>query len=239
MNITLIGKILVVATVVLSLMVAAFAVGIYTNRIDWPGTASAPGEYTKRKTEVDEAQKAAGIALARLEDASKDLAQLEARIPKDQEFYADKLTILQEGQDKAGAPQPVQVFTAGRPDELGLPMLQWKAPANPLLSRRQALEELKRLNGEIVKEHDAIKGVIARQEEQTLEINGIAGKQKGLRDLVAEEDRTRKNALAEMEVLRPLRYNREVESELLATRQGVLEARLRELQKIGMAVGQP
>ena len=56
-----------------------------------------------------------------------------------------------------------------------------------------------------------------------------------LRDLLAEEVGVEKNLQGELEYLRPLRYNRQVEAALLLKRQLSLKTRLDELKNLGVA----
>ncbi len=246
MNVTLLGKLLVLLVVVLSLGLCTFAIGVSTNRIDWPGTgapaipgAKSTGELARLKGEVDEAQKAVVLAVGRCDDAAQVLARREARVPKDRQYYARQLEIL-EGKDAAGNPvnDPIQVLVPakGGPDADGLPVLEARAPARPLESRRAAKEELARLDQEIAKQMAAVKDLIAREKSVTVEINGVKGEQKGWRDLLAEETGAHEKALAEIEAVRPLRYNRQVEAAILAQRQAALQARLNDLRKVGVAL---
>jgi hypothetical protein len=243
------GKLLLLANLAASLMLAGLAFGIYTNRIDWPGTAPAAAgekavdEFAQKKGEVVEAQKAAALALTRWEEAGTRLVHLEDRRPKDQQFYAKQLEIL-EGKDASGNPVQDQIKilatrTAGPgrpvPDEDGLPILEQKAPPRALQSRRAFTEELASTEEKIHKKIDTVTSLVKQQQDLTQEINGITGRQKGLRDLLAEETQAKQKAFEELESLRPLRYNRQVESELLQKRQHSLQARLEELKNVGMA----
>jgi hypothetical protein len=73
---------------------------------------------------------------------------------------------------------------------------------------------------------------LAAEEDLTVRINGLPDKQqKGLRDLLREEEAAQRNALDELEYVKPFRYNRQAEAELLSKRQIALEARLDELKK--------
>jgi len=246
---TSLGKLLVLLNVGLSLGLAGLAFGVYTNRVDWPGTAPAAGSektvglFAQKKAEVEDAQKAAGdVALTRLEEAGAQLVHLEERRPKDQALYAKQIEIL-EGKDGQGTIQALATRTAGAGravlDEDGLPILDAKAPARPLQSVRAFQEELASTESKIANKIDTVTSLVKQQQDLTQEINGVAGRQKGLRDLLAEEIQAREKAHEELESVRPLRYNRQVESELLQKRQQSLKARLQELKNIGMAFRQP
>jgi hypothetical protein len=244
---TLFGKILVVTNVILSLFMASVAIGIYTNRLDWPGVASSPapgekgaGEFGRAKAELDDIQRAAALAQSRYDDGLRTVAHLEDRIPRDRNAYALQLKIL-DG-EQAGQIQVISPRTgAGQAalDDDGVPVLVYQRPAKPLKSRRGLYRELAQTEEEIHGEKNTIESLAHQQEQLTIELNGIPGRQKGLRDLLAEEKSTRENALAELQHLKPLRYNSEVESELLHKRQESLLARLNELRSLGMFRPQP
>jgi hypothetical protein len=246
---TVVGKALVIINAVLSLGLAAMALGIYTNHIDWPGVrpATVGGEksqsqYTVAKQQNDEAQKAAGLALARWEEASRVLQHLEERLPNDQALYAKRLDILN-GRDKDGnvVDVPIQMlvtkFKGGQPpvDEDGIEALRWEPINPPLLSRRALLEQMDRTEAETRAAMAAVEELIRKQENQTIEINGVPGKQKGLRDLLGEETATIRNTLAELEYLKPLRYNYQADLDLLQKRQLALRTRIQEIKGPGMA----
>jgi DNA repair ATPase RecN len=246
---TSLGKLLVLLNVGLSLGIAGLAFGVYTNRVDWPGTAPAAagektvGEFAQKKAELEDAKNAADIALTRLEEAQAQLTRLEERRPKDQALYAKQLELL-EGKEGQGNIQVLTTRTvgAGRAvlDEDGLPILEPpRAPARPLQSVRAYHEELASTENKIANKIDTVTSLVKQQQDLTQEINGVAGRQKGLRDLLAEEIQAREKAHEELESVRPLRYNRQVESELLQKRQQSLQARLQELKNIGMAFRQP
>ena len=97
-------------------------------------------------------------------------------------------------------------------------------------------QELAATKDLVQKEMDKVAGLMKEEGRLTLEMNGEAGKTKGLRDLLAEEVAAEKNLQEELEYLRPLRYNRQVEAALLLHRQLSLKKRLDELKNIGVAV---
>jgi hypothetical protein len=243
MNATSWGKASLLTNLILSFLLAGAGLAVYGNSLDWAGTRSAPtgeaqpGELKSARAEMEKLQKVAGVAMARYEESAKTLSRLEARPPKDEGLYAQ---VFAELEGKAGKPGKVQVLTSrtirGQTDldEDGLVVLDPKDAKPPIESHQSYLEQLAQVEKEIQAEQAALRDVIRQEEERTLEINGVAGKQKGLRDLLTEVIGARQNALAELERLRPLRYNREVEAEILADRQHVLQARLQELKNVGL-----
>jgi hypothetical protein len=245
---TLLGKILVFANLVLALFFLALGIGIVTNRVDWPGTMkTGPASEMKagialKSEEIKNWQQNASLALGRYALATPELLKAEKERPEKQQWYADQLSILQTGKDVAGKPYmgPIRnlVYKNGQLqfDDKGYPALQ-PMPAVPF-----ALKPIPEMNQELAdtqalvnKEMDKVAGLMKEEGRLTLEMNGEAGKTKGLRDLLAEEVAVEKNIQEELEYLRPLRYNRQVESALLLKRQQSLKSRLDELKNVGVA----
>jgi hypothetical protein len=246
-DITRVGKALVVANVGLSLAFLGLALAVYTNHVDWPGSAgpgqATQGELTKKRAELDQAQKAAAVAVARWDAVAPVLTGREARRPKNEQEHAEHLAVA-EGVGPSGNPvnAPVQVFEhrkGGALDADGLPILEWHVPRRPLDSRRVALQKINQVEDDITKEIAAATDLIKQEDALTLEINGIPEKQKGIRDLLAEVVRAGQEARVELESLRPQRYNREVQVGLLRKRQQSLQARITELKNQGLAFGRP
>jgi hypothetical protein len=237
---TLLGKILVFVNLVLSLGMAAIALGIYTNHIDWPAILETKDpQEVARTAEVTRAQQAVELAARRLDAARATLAELEQRRPANQKWYDEHLALLESGKgplsnlvyDKNGKLQ-VDPKTE-------LPVL---AQAPGLRSRKDFLEgpggiaeTEKLIQDQMKKINDDVK----IEEELTKEINGDKGKEKGLRDLLREEQQAAQNARGELEYLRPLRYNRNAELGLLLKRQQALKARRQELQQLGTTAALP
>ena len=271
MNATLIGKLLVFFNLVLSLMFAAMALGIYTNRIDWPGTASPTvpgekvlGEYGERKEAIQKQEQVASTALTRWLDMTEKLDRLELSRPAQElkpddvvsrpeavAWYADMLNILKTGTDRSGKPNKVTALPRDKDGKLVLK----RDPATQLLAlatgqpvpgpTNQALQSESEYKAALEKTEQAIaatraRGLEANEAEKilTIQINGIAGMQKGLRALIDEVEAAGRSALAELEYLRPFRYNRQAEGELLDKRQRALEARREELKK-ALGAGMP
>src|SRR5438270_8812501 len=111
---TLLGKILVVINLVLSLVLAGLAVGVYTNRINWsgplkpvPGQAAA-GELAKHKDDFEHWLPLASGARQDWEKETVALVAVEEQRPVDQKWYAEQLAILV-GKDEHGAPVQGQI----------------------------------------------------------------------------------------------------------------------------------
>ncbi len=245
---TKLGKFLLFANLVLALFFLGLGIGVSTNRVDWPGTMkTGPASEVKagiefKKQEIDRLQKAASQALGRWAVAMPDLLKVEQEKPAKQKWYDDQISILQTGKDLAGKPfmGPIRAlsYKSGQlqPDKEGYPAFE-AIPAGPvdLKPIPEMTKELADNQDLVKKEIDRVAGLMKEEGRLTLEINGEAGKVKGLRDLLAEEVVVEKNIQEELEYLRPLRYNRQVEAALLLNRQQSLQKRLDELKKIGVA----
>jgi hypothetical protein len=250
MKTTLAGKIFVFINLVLGLFFAGMALAVITHRVNWPGIKGAApdqaeGLIKQKQDEIKKWEQGAQNGLARHEEALKELLVLEEDLPRKQKWYADQLAFLATGKDAAGKPLKDAkvsrlVYKGGQLelDDKGYPKLEpltsklkeGLKPIPQMVAIKTAVEEdIQMRMGEVAK-------VIAREKMLTLEINGNNGMPKGFRDLLAEEVMVEKDIQAELEYLRPLRYNRQVEAELLLKRQGSLKGRLRELEKIGVAV---
>lgn len=87
---TQLGKILVFANLVLSVLMAAFAFWAYAQRIDW--TAKPDPELDKRNKRVKELQSSLLASEARWKSNRGGLLALEQQLPADQKYYADQFT---------------------------------------------------------------------------------------------------------------------------------------------------
>jgi hypothetical protein len=246
---TKLGKYLVFINLVLSLMFLGVAIGVCSNRIDWPGTMkTGPASEVKAgvdrlKSEIDTWQKEASLGYARATAALPDLLQVEKERPVKQKWYADQLSILETGNDTDGKAYsgPIQdlVYEKGqiKLGKDGLPELR------PISVKPLEFRPIPEMHKMLADQQDAVKQEMAKvaklmQEEERLtrEVNGDPQKKvKGLRDLQAEEISVENNLQGELEYLRPLRYNRQVEAALLLKRQQSLKARLDELKNTGVA----
>src|SRR5258707_6340625 len=128
------GKILICVNLVFSVLLAAWALGVYTNRVDWANqkaSAEQPTEIKKRQARVDEAQKARAWAEPRLRDNYNFLLATENQRRTNAVWYDQQIQSLRNGQgnmktidyqmgkfvlDRAGLPQMSEFKTsAGQP----------------------------------------------------------------------------------------------------------------------------
>src|SRR5262249_32838250 len=151
--------------------------------------------------------------------------------PQKQKWYADQLAFLATGNDAASNAMKTAkvsrlVYKDGQLqlDNKGYPVLE---PLPPRLKVElqpisQMVKNRAGLENDIQKEMAQVANAIKQEKERTVEIDGEDSKEskkKGYRDLLAEQVQVEKQIQAELEYLRPLRYNRQVEAELLLQRQ--------------------
>src|SRR5262245_17964698 len=103
-NWTKTAKTLVFVNLGLSLMLAAWAFGIYTNRVDWAydkakaGPGREPSELTKRQDRLKQLNDARAFAELRMKDAFSKLVALETQRRKNEAAYAQQMQTLDVGQ---------------------------------------------------------------------------------------------------------------------------------------------
>jgi len=237
---TLLGKLLVLATTALSLLFLGIALGLYTNRINYPGGGQAQGaeavqgELTRRQEEIKGLKEALDRGRSRFFTARADLAAVEKQRPEVQRWYEEQLVILRTGKNLAGQPvaEPVRMLTYknGRlvPDRTGAPTFE-KLDFPPLDELRAQSKETEEMT---LAATDELKKKLA--EENRL---GVAIK--GTRALAEEEQTAWKNSHDQLlNVLAPMLYDEEVKSQALVKRQRALAARVAEL-KGAQAARQP
>ncbi|MCS6852649.1 MAG: hypothetical protein NZ700_15950, partial [Gemmataceae bacterium] len=111
---TRIGKILVLVNFLFALTFSGWAVGLYTQRVDWAfrvdeGGKIKPdtGEIGRLRERIALLQRVRDPALARWQTARTALARLEAERAKNQEWYAEQIKILETGRDREGKEVPL------------------------------------------------------------------------------------------------------------------------------------
>ena len=238
------GKVLVIVHGALSLAVLAWALGIYTHRINWnaPQGAGANKEdsiYVRQKAKVDEYNVAADRAYTRW---SGNLYQVQLldneRYPR-RSFYGTQLILVQTGQLNGKAvPNPVQQLVnapngfldirqvVGRPAfeiRPGVPA-QAIATYEQLMARR--VEDIKASqvrNDQLVAERDTLnREIIGTKQPMVV---------KGTRQRYNEQVEIMDRALAEDQYASTFVTNREAEFGLLKKRRDALTSRMHELEK--------
>ncbi len=255
---TLLGKILVFLTVVLSFLMLAWAAALYTNRIDWSNqkaTADHPaGVLAAREERVKDGTTAVNLANARGREAmrgndGKDkravrvgLLDWEKRRAESAIFYKGILQMSETGPEgKQDNSAPIKRVAT----KDGQPVIDPKNPALPQLvdaERRKTAEEgrgqplycFKWYEKELGRLTDEIlKAEVEQQklakEEETLSDQIIGPK--GARQRIADEQVKLGRVQEELKDVRDRQTNSLVDTELLLQRRGQLERRINELGK--------
>jgi hypothetical protein len=236
---TLLGKILVYVTAVLSVCMCALGVGVYTNRIDWGHAGSPPaiaaGKVVAGKNTANTWKtlaESAGPAVYEARTGQKGLLLAEARRPASQDWYDSQMAML-EGKDANGN------ILQGPVSELGYDAkgaLVFGRDGRPLLKptalepRLRVLEDLKKMGDRIAVVLTSIAKLEQSYNTLTVEINGDKqSNRRGLRDFIEEVRAAQAKAANRTSTLQPLTINRRVEAHILKQRQQELNARIKEL----------
>ena len=223
------GKVLVFFNLVLAMGMAAWALGLYTGRIEWGSTKAGQGEVAKRQATLKTLENALTGAETRQRAALASLHFLEPRRPRDERFYQEQENRLEKSNDiilavdskdgqivltPEGLPRMVP-FTTGKGEQLkgGLAFFtqQFQQTQAALM---KSIEEYQQLVAEDVKLTERIIG------------------DKGLQQLLFnEQDIKQARVKQEIEDLKPVYINVLVETQLLTKRQKALQARLDEVRK--------
>ena len=238
---TLFGKLLVLFTLAVSLLMMGFGLALWTNRIDWTDTKGKEGdpggELARRDAEArrlwGELRLAeSGWALSR--DA---LARDEEQRVKDRAWFRGELAHLKTGATENNPGREV-VFVKGvpvpNPRNFGRPQTQ---PAKddagqPLRSLAYYDQADEQIHQQTLAAVDRFKKAVELDTQLTNELAGDPVKRtKGLRTRINDERAKRADVVAEEDFVRPLLINTVVEAELILKRQKSLRARVSELEK--------
>jgi hypothetical protein len=252
---TLLGKLLVFATVALSFLMLSWAAALYTNRIDWsanpPKEGNPEGVMVGRKKRVETAYVALGVADARWRDALRGsdakenphygLLAWEQQRPANRVLYAQALQALQSGPggDKTKPVARIKTTEDGRPvvdPRTGLPELvpaeRRKAKAEdkgePLFCAQFYVDRLADLTQQIQTQQDKYQKAV--KEEAALQEQIIGPK--GLRQRIIDEQTKNKRVDEELKDLAGRKTNSLVDTELLLARRAQLERRIEELKNV-------
>ncbi|MGE3805380.1 MAG: hypothetical protein AB7K24_11965 [Gemmataceae bacterium] len=247
---TRLGKALVYLNLILSLGLATMALGIYTNRIDWAGKATAgerEGEHARLRAEIQSQYEIYAMARRAYDDEAVALFQIEELRPKERQWHNEQLSLLETGINLAGQPVPddlaVKIFNYDekgrlRTDPTGRPMMM-AHPDKRLKPRAKLVAVLREEEQKIEELIKQIDKLVAEEIRLTFYLEGKPGEQKGLYGLLAELDFARKQSLAEADFVKPLRVTRALEAQSLMARRLQLLARIEELTRGVAANPQP
>jgi hypothetical protein len=253
---TLFGKILVFLNLVVSVLMATWALGIYTQRIDWNGKGGPdkpPGEVPKRQERIIQLWRSLQTAETRWKTAWQA-----AWVPQQQrgpllKWYEAQLKTLDTGDaviklpvykdaegklktlDTGGPPAGGRlVLVPDKTTGLIVPVME-ESKERSFRSLEVYLRELQTTEKAIEVEVAKSKQAILEDTDLTIKLAGdlqAGGKIKGLRQRLAEEKMKQERVRAEQEMLKPLLVNSEVESELLLDRSVQLKKRIKELEAL-------
>jgi hypothetical protein len=203
--INLIGKTLVAFNVALSLILITFAVGIYTNRIDWGWREPQQDLGTRIPSEIDKRTAAVKMFLRHRDQVEAALNEAQQETVKDAEDWA----ISHLNQEQMVAEVDKAIVAKNKTH------LELQTEAKKLQEQIGAeLEKLTKLSG-------LISGVMDPDKKKKLE--------PGLTDLLEEEHQLHNQLRKEIEAIRPFWVRKLVESQILVARREALQQRLNEL----------
>ena len=248
------GKLLVILNGALSLLFLTWALGVYTNRMDWFSRKTASGEEVQGRVERLQAQisdlaTARGRAESRLKTNSQELTDPnngpEVMRPGWLDFYDFRLNLVQTGRGPDGkeVPDPVvEIVVQG--DRLALAKQPITKPDIDDPSKQTPLRSVEYYAGspdspggatavvskDIAEAQKETASLIEQEKKTTLEIVGPPNG-KGLRTRIDEQRAIARNAANEREYLQEFLVNRQAEVQLLQKRLRSLERRIAELQE--------
>jgi hypothetical protein len=236
---TLFGKILVLLNVTLGLLMAGWAIGVYTQHSHWAIDKSVQeSEFEVNQLRERLAPSAKGASLfddlataeARWTPASARFQALEPLRARNQKWYEDQLAELRTSGKavKTASYKNGQAEVHDDPQQFGQPVMADAADkgGKPLLGFDTYKKEYDDKQVAIKQAMDDLAKLV--DEDKTL-TERIGGKD-GLRVLLDREAEKKQGVLAEQDYIKPLLVNSLVEGELLLKRRADLEARVKELR---------
>jgi hypothetical protein len=237
---TLFGKILVLLNVTLALLMAAWAIGVYTNHLHWGIDKSVQqSEFEVNELRDRLAGKGAslyddlGTAEGRWKAASPVFQTMEPLWAKNQKWYQEHLAELQTSAKPVKAPSYKGGQLEFDPNNFGLPLMADATDkgGKPLTGLAPYKKDYDDKEAAIKVAMDDLKKLIAEDKDLTVQIGG----KDGLRAKIDREADKKERVLAELDYLKPLLVNSLVEGELLLKRQADLEARVKQLRATPVA----
>ncbi len=245
---TSLGKALVFVNLALSLVVAAWAQGIYSNRINWSNDRKAKpeGEMVRRLQRIDELGGPLGAAGLSWNEGRATLAALDQRRADDRAWYDTELAHDRSGANKQAPARVVKldkgqpVLTQPDPNKPGYDVRPVMEPGRdpfgqPLLSLVVYGQEEEAVHQQINQTAKEIESTAKEDENLTNQLAGDPNGVKGLQHRILDARAKMAEAITEQRFVRPFLINAVVNSDLVFKRQRELETRIKELEKIGVA----
>lgn len=232
---TRLGKVLVFLNLTLALVFAAWALAVYTQRVDWldrkkdQADERSWGRIAVLKDDIARVNGSGdrpgprGLAELRWLSALAEVRAAEAQRLANQQWYAAQLADLENGQ---ADPVKRVVYQKGEVVvQKGLPLLEVVKDQGgaPLKAHTELVAEQAKLNTALAQEQAQIAALAEEARKQT----------EAVLELFKQIERTtqaRQASEEEQRYLEQILYNVQVEAELLQARQVELEARLTELK---------
>jgi len=240
----ILGKILVLLTVLLSVLCLVFALGVFTNSINWGwkpefqrqefGTKVA-SEIDKRKATLQDLAESRKRFSAAWLTARAKMIKSEANIAKDQLRYVDEVNRIQEGTDSKIAEittKKENKWLTEKNKKIGQPLFQGDLTKSYIKYRN----EIEALTTEITEMKEKILAIVNKEKDYTEKLIGKEEKkgkrEKGLYALIRLEEEIQHRAEEEIKDLRDIYVQEQVDSELYLRRQRSLRLRLRQLEEV-------
>jgi hypothetical protein len=242
MSMTSLGKGLVLANLILSVGVAVWGLTVYASGTDWSDNRgkdlARDGELLARSETVKKWNEAHIPAARSWNTTRVELARLDERRASDRAWYEKELAFDRNGATKEKPAHVLKLVNAqpetgadGRP-KMDAGRDQFGQPLESLVAYNLTRESLHR---QIDVETKNLAKSIEEDTELTNRLGGDASGSKGLQHRILDERGKLAEAINEQRFVRPLLINAVVESDLIFKRQRALEARIKELEKIGVA----
>jgi hypothetical protein len=246
---TVLGKLLVLVNVFISVFLATWAFGVWTNRIDWSNAKGGPdkvaGEFARRDALLTTLYAAVPPAEAAWQAERSELFDQEHRRAEDRAWYQAQLDHLR---GKATAADPARTLVYADQDDEQRGLKKGQLALDPKTGRPLLVAAKDRAGNPLVSlaAYDAaeqsvlatIEGVQAKYEEQIKQATALTESligPKGLQQRLADEKKKRADVVAEEKLVRPLLINSVVESDLVLKRHRALLQRIDELKRVGVA----
>jgi hypothetical protein len=238
-----VGKVLVLLHGALSIGVLAWAVGVYTQRINWNnppgGAAGDEGIYAKQKAKADDYTQAANRAYTRWSGNLSQVQVLEAERYPRRAFYSGQLALVQTGTfNKMAVPNPIQQLVIAPNGFLNVTQATGRPPVFVRgMEPADSIEGYERKMAKLIEDTKAsqVKNGQAITGRETLnrEIIGVTQPAvvKGLRTYLNEQKLIEDRANQEDGYVNDATTNREAEFGLLKKRRDAMTARVGDFRK--------
>jgi len=236
------GKFLVFTNLVMSLVFLTWAIGLYTQKMEWAPRKDIFRNQinleTGRVYEIHQQIKHLGedrdLAELRWSTDTAQLTKADTQRQQNKDFYADQLALAEYGQTKKGKPAELVIRQAVR-DAEGMPVLDDKQRP-PVKHGDQTVKSLADYNAEyddLKKKLDDIQVQIQKSiddsDRLTGEIAGIKGKSEGLRKRLVDQLSYKRLFDDEMAKLGPELNSQRINIEQHKKRLAELEKRFKEI----------